>query len=639
MTKTPATISSAAVPDLADLTPYLSAALFEKSARRSDREAVEDILSAAAAACAHANDLIAIRKVRRGTWSGGLIYVEKKPPSWWKNGPEENHHHFLIVLAKGGRIALCASDSAFRDKVGEKIRSDAIASPVPRGTMASAFIGPEAKTAWLNGIHTPNAVKPDAKMLSGQALEYAIDPLGDHTYYLSALRSRPAISGLEKKPTTARGKGAVPGKRTVGAAPGRARVWLGRPKDWAEFNDQMVALLDHLAVGTAQVPQGLTSLAEEIDGVDDLGSAYALSILPPSLIDEDATRTKDQTEQDLEIAYELAFDMAPRSKGGFVAEIVMHDKTIGTIEVSLKPNGRMFDVEAEWTDSAETDLRKRIKAALERREGLKIYYDDGKTFAEGSLFSTKFVEAEFGWETTSFVGFDVHREKPGTKKQKLIDAIMEEKDNSLFDFVRKRWGARGMLACDDGSMELADFVHFDEKKGHIELIHVKAAGGYTDPVKAAAKSAAKGKVASTATAAKPAKSSADRHISVSDYEIVAAQAIKNVRHLDKAVLIARLKQSAGHEIAKATWIDGVREDDRTKLIAALERAPDNLTRGVTVLQPRLTEKEIRACRKAKSTKKGIQFNQLNALMLATRQAVANLGATFTGIADDAGTVS
>jgi len=623
------------MPALADLAPFVSVALLRVRGRRTTA-AVGEILMIASDACGPEQGTVAAQRVKNGAISGALVYTERNPPSWWPGGLDEVRHHHLIVLAKGQHVALCASDAAFRDKVVGLLIESGTAEHVSREAMTNAFVGPEAKTAWLNGIHTPSAVKPDAKMLSGHALEFAIDPLGDHTYFLKALRSRPEISGLGK-PKTRKAK-----TRTVGAAPGRATVWISRSGGWDDFNGQVVALLDHLAAASSQAPPGFSFLASALDAVDDLGRPYAVALLPPALIGEDAAKTPDQIELDLRLAYDAHVEIVSGAKGAFTADVTVDDEPLGMLDVRLKKKGDRVDVTCEWTDPETSKLRNAVAAAFRRRDGLKIYYDDGHTFADGWVYSTRFVEAKFDWTPESFVGFDVHREKPGAKGDKLIDAILAEADNSLFDFVRVRWGAKGMLACDDGSMELADFVHFDPEAGHIELIHVKAAGG--DPAKAAAKRA---KAAAAKVAAGPAKrrsarrapvaTSADRRISVSDYEIVAAQAIKNVRNLDKDILVQRLKSSAGNEMAAATWIDGALVSSREKLIGAIDGTKSTLKRKVTILQPRLTMNEIEACRKdGAATKRGVQFNQLNALMLGTRLAVSNLGAEFTAYADNAG---
>jgi hypothetical protein len=635
------------MPALAELAPFVSVVLLRVRGRRTAAVVVREILTVASNACGSEQGSVAPRRVKGGATSGALVYTERKPPSWWPGGLDEVRHHHLVVLAKGEHVALCASDAAFRDKVVEIAVGAGTAGHVTRKAMTDAFVGPEAKTAWLNGIHTSSPVKADAKMLSGHALEFAIDPLGDHTYFLSALRSRPEIGGLGKPATKTR----KAKTRTVGAAPGRARVWISRSENWEDFNGQVVALLDHLAAASSQAPASLSFLANALDGIDDLGPPYAVALLPPALIDEDAARASDQFETDMRLAYEAHVEIVAGAKGAFTADISVDGEHVGILNVMLKGKAGRFDVTCEWTDPSTSKLRAAVAAAFRRRDGLKIYYDDGHTFADGGLYSTRFVDAEFAWTPESFAGFDVHREKPGSRGDKLIDAILAEDDNSLFDFVRMRWGGKGMLACDDGSMEIADFVHFDPEAGQIELIHVKAAGG--DPAKAAASraKAAAAKLAAGAATTPAAKSgagrwptkrapvatSADRRISVSDYEIVAAQAIKNVRNLDRDILVQRLRSSGANEMAAATWIDGSLVSSREELIRALEETKSPLKRKVTILQPRLTVGEIAACRKDGATsKRGVQFNQLNALMLATRLAMSNLGAEFTVYADSAG---
>ncbi|WP_347093279.1 hypothetical protein [Sphingomonas parapaucimobilis] len=633
MSSTPAAAGLPQLPALTDLAPFVSLALLEVRGRRRIETTVRAILKIASEACGGEQDIIASKPVGGGAISGALVYAERKPPSWWPGGPDEIRYHHLIVLAKGTHVSLCASDAAFREKVAESVVTSRLAAHVPRKTMTEAFVGPEAKTAWLNGIHTASPVKADAKTLSGRSLEFAIDPLGDHTYFLSALRSRPEIAGLGQPATRTRKSG----RRTIGAALGRARVWINRSKDWDDFNAQVVAVIDHLSAALPQAPAGFARLASETDGTHGLGLAYSVALLPPSLTEEDAAVSNRQAEDDMRLAYESQFTIVGAAKGGFTADVSVDGEQLGLLDVALTRRGDRFDVTCDWKDPGESDLRSALKAAFQRRGGLKIYYDDGHTFADGRIYSTRFVDAEFDWTPKSFVGFDVHREKPGGPGSKLIDAIRAQNDVSLFDFVRVRWGAKGMLACDDGAMELADFVHFDPEANSIELIHVKAAGG--DPVKAAAARARKS--GESATTRRPnrrlaAATSADRRISVSDYEIVTAQAIKNVRHLDRDILVERLKSSGGNAMAAATWIDGGLVPSRALLIDALERTKSTLKRKVTILQPRLTMHEITECRKeGAGTKRGSQFNQLNALMLATRAAVANLGAEFTAYADDA----
>lgn len=592
--------------DLPQFRPYLAPLLMEGVGSPADDKLVEAVLQIARAEAAGGNPRqMPVRPLARKAHGGGLTYVVKRSPTWWPGGPKETHRQLLVVVAKGGRCAICASDAAFRDKVGKKLQEAKLAVGLSRAKMAKAFAGPEAKTLWLNGIHAPTGVRPDAKVLSGQALEFAIDPLDDHSYYLSALRSRPEIDGLDTASGARTGtrRGARP---VVGLAPGRSRVWIGRPGEWDSFVDQAVALLDHVDTPRSQAPASFDRLAREVTSGTAIGKVYAISLLPPALLDEDVEQSAEDTALALRIAYETEFDFAPAAKGSFAADVRVSGEEIGTLHVDLKIDGSgAAALESKWSDDeADPELRQAIARTLTGNDGARIYFDNGFTYADGRIFTTAFVDQEFAWEPRDFSRYDVHREKPGAKGDKLIDAILAETDNSLFDFVREELGRTGFLACDDGSMELADFLLFEPAARHVELIHVKAAGG------------------------------ADRKreelpISVSDFEIVAAQAIKNVRHLDLGLLIERLEDGMENDIARATWKDGVRIRDRQPLIDALKTCESWASRGVTILQPRLTVPMIEQCRSQPGSKKGKQFNQLNALMLGTEQIVKKLGAKFT----------
>jgi len=278
MTTSILTKTGTKVPELADLRPYLSAALMNILGRASALTAAEKTL--AAAALQPEAQLKAPKSVGPGAWSGALIYEELRSPSWWSGGPKESHLQHMTVIAKGAHLAVCASDAAFRERMVSGIFDARLAITLPRKHMTDAFVGPEAKTAWLNGIHTPTAVKADAKMPSGSSLEYAIDPLGDHTYVLSELRSCPAIQGL-KQPSASTRKSGGARKRSIGAAPGRSRIWLGPSKNWDEFITQMTALLDHLTTATSQSPLSLAALADAIDGFD--AEAALIAVRRPSI--------------------------------------------------------------------------------------------------------------------------------------------------------------------------------------------------------------------------------------------------------------------------------------------------------------------------------------------------------------------
>jgi hypothetical protein len=193
-------------------------------------------------------------------------------------------------------------------------------------------------------------------------------------------------------------------------------------------------------------------------------------------------------------------------------------------------------------------------------------------------------------------------------------------DTSLFGSVAKHWpnlldggAAAGWLICDDGSMESADFIHFNDQapRARLSLIHVKGSGS----------------------------AALQRGISVSDYEIVVGQAVKNLRYLDRTNIADKLASETDKLIATAVWRDGVRQRNRKDVITALRQAGSNIDKAVYVFQPRVRKStrekiiaRIQAGRLDNSDVRRLQ--QLDTLLLAARAECFGLGAEFHVIGED-----
>jgi hypothetical protein len=172
-----------------------------------------------------------------GLWVSTITYSQSAPPVWATADsgiPDEVSQHLVIIAAKGDRAAICASDTSVYPALVRAIAGSF--SPVDRSSMDRAFVGRQARAIWMNGVHAPTDVKPTAKTLMGSALEYAIDPLGDQSFYYSAMRSTVTLD-----------QGGRPVARVVGVSPANSRVWTGRPKDWDTFVNELEALIDHAA--------------------------------------------------------------------------------------------------------------------------------------------------------------------------------------------------------------------------------------------------------------------------------------------------------------------------------------------------------------------------------------------------------
>lgn len=155
-------------------------------------------------------------------------------------------------------------------------------------------------------------------------------------------------------------------------------------------------------------------------------------------------------------------------------------------------------------------------------------------------------------------------------------------------------------------MEIADFIHLDENTAPptLALIHVKASNS-----------------------SKP-----ERKISVAPYEVVVAQAVKNLRHFDRDLLAEGLRSGMSHRVGKLVWRDRERSD-REQMLSALEDLGTNYQRRLVVLQPQVTKARHEAARSGDETLEHRRLQQLDSLLLGADADAHALGAPFTVLAE------
>jgi hypothetical protein len=164
----------------------------------------------------------------------------------------------------------------------------------------------------------------------------------------------------------------------------------------------------------------------------------------------------------------------------------------------------------------------------------------------------------------------------------------------LFAWVVARY-SEGWLICDDGSGEVADFVHI-ARNGDLTILHVKAVG--------------RGR----------------RLPSVGAYQEVVTQATKNLSYIDREVLYERLTSSTLD--APACWTDGQRVADRSEFLEQLQ----NRRRGktcVVIVQPHVSQatyKRIEAAGESAGATNAKRLMLLETVLNASRSAVTGLGA-------------
>jgi hypothetical protein len=541
-----------------------------------------------------------------------FTYVEERPPGWARASDLRDVINHVVIACRGkskakNHVAFFFSDNAVRDKAAEKISKQEGAlgtlAAIPPATMNAAYVGGQAITLWMSGTHRRVATKVDNKVISGLDLQFALDPLEDQSFFFTAARSRLSNPKID---------------RPVGSSPRRSRLWLGPSHDWADFSKTIGVLFDLVVGATTPVANPLPILAGPVLDPASLASvddAYDVALIPPELLDPSTANveTLDLRDRLGSVALE-AFD--PDGPNFSVRVHQPVGTAIGTLDLtfSIATDGR-----ASWTvdDEADAGVAAEVFAEVvgvlrERRGWLKVWYDSGHTLADESFFEGRFRDQPFtSYFFEKFPAINITREKPDPITRAAIGA-----QDSLFCWVKNRWTVpgsgvapgRGWLACDDGSMEKADFLHIDTINGMptLSLIHVK--GSSSDK--------------------------ATRRLSVSDYEVVTSQAVKNLRWVDQGVLGDALAGRLVGRIGDKVWRNGGHAT-AAQFLDAVKALGADYNRNVVVLQPRARKSVVESSRKKpKDNAEHVRLLQLDALLLGARANVVGLNANLYVIGED-----
>lgn len=594
------------------LRPFIAPTLLESEGKLAGEALLRRLVNVATERVRHSSENVRRRIVQttepdRGAGEEGgeliiqaLVYREHSTPSWVVGDLEDETHQLIVIAVQGDIAALCATDGAMRDRIIKEAKG---VRRVTRGAIA-AFITGETRAMWLSGVHTPTASKPDSKALTGIALELALDPIGDQTYYWSAARSQPDLPALAK-PKSAK-------KPLVGGAPGQGRLWIRRSESWADFRGVIRAVIDHVRNAPAPADQ-FAALARPVDSAVGVEGAYGLAVIPGELLGEDDVPAPER-ERARRWAFDATFDVEPLAGLSLRVTPSIDGGPVGTAEMIIDLLDGVASVHLHWIDTpaGREDDRKEVGAFLADGEQIKIFYESGHALAQGRCYAGGYSDQAFEWSFASFAKYTIGREKPPySKRSPLAANIAVNGDTSLFAYVveqlfLKDGKPHGWLASDDGSMELADFIHIDPDSKRVSIVHVKASGS----------------------------EKSDRLAAPTDYEVVVAQAIKNLRYLDRRKLAEELKRGKGKKIGAAVWKDGVFQGTRDGFLAAAGRLPANAPKTLIVLQPRMTSQEHERCWGDKAAANdALRVKQIDTLMLSARVSAMSCGATFIGIGD------
>ena len=541
-----------------------------------------------------------------------LTYERKAPVSWLRGTPLlDTQNHLLFLIAKADYIAVNATDARLLTALLSE-KADRASCPswkslrrVGRNQLVNAFVQGKALTLWLSGIHRSVEVKPDAKMLTGSNLEYSLDPMGDQSYQFTAVRSTHDLDDLSA--------------RSIGVNAQAARVWMGGSKSCDDFLDNTNVLLAELAAAAETAPSVFPVLASAGADMTKVSGAFDFTFTAPELLyGEDVERVSA-----LEDAHSRAVWTIRAAAGASFRLTLDLDGYKKQLPVSVKEEDGRFRLEVP-KDQVEklkaygaSQTYQRLVDELQIFGGAKVYYDSLHTLSDGQLFEIRTRPAPFKTTNESFKDFDVSQEKPELTKTdakgndyKVADLgkIGAVGDPSLFSWVLKRWSS-GFLLCDDGAGEVADFIHIDSNKTRLSLIHVKAADS----------------------------ASPDRRIAVTAYEVVCAQALKNLRYLDSKLLQDGLKEKIEQRKASrgstvGCWQDGKRVAEKAFQAHISATKYSKLNKRVVIVQPHVHEDML----PADLNTPGQTVNQtllLYTLLNSIEADVKRLGADFEVVVD------
>lgn len=558
-----------------------------------------------------------------GTAIAWAHYVEKRSPSWFAGeGITDTLNQLIIVAKRGGLYALLYSDNGLRGAVAKKILR-ATNGPFARirrlssSEINKAFVERQVRTLWLSGTHRRTAIKPDSKILSGLELETSLDPLGDQTYYFSSVRSTMSLSD---QLTSA----------VVGASPTGSRIWIGPTRSWAEFSVNVGLILDRAAdymSDAARPDRPFPILASAITTLEGIEQPYDLAFIVPEQANDGAGPAGEDELRWLQQFGDAArFEVtAVAGSANFEADIYWADVRLGRLayefEQTLGSDVRLKIRKVDGFDNEDRDAE--ILKICRQPDNITVYFDTGHTFSRGHFYETRFRDARFSdwqWVSMAHDGTAFWQEKPLDGQRFAVENTGNAEDSSLFGMVARHWPnleergqQTGWLVCDDGAMESADFIHVNDISDppELTLIHVKGSGA----------------------------NNANRGLSVSDYEVVVGQAIKNLRHVDRGLLREKLAANAEGVLQNAVWYNGQRQENREALLAMLDGLGSNLKTKVVVFQPRVRRSVFNNIRDkmdngnlADSDVRRMQ--QLDALLLGARSDCFSLGADFCVIADE-----
>ncbi|MFC3961608.1 hypothetical protein [Nocardia jiangsuensis] len=524
----------------------------------------------------------------------GFVRRVESSPSWASEelGLRDIEHLLVLMLRQERLVAIYADDATT-----QRLQRWLSKAPrpqwrrLPATVLEAALLSGEVKGLWLQGTHRRRSSKPDSKNIVGLDLRDALDPAHDSSFALRAARA-----DLKDSPERTAFKG------KVGTTPANSAVWSSERtasfRQYVRAVSELLTLIRKVMAEGSTVVTSLPILARETLDTSAVRDAYAVTVFTPegiaSLAQADIART---AEADL-IQHAIHDVVGDPSSPAFQLEVGIDGSIGGTLGVTpVEIDGRFrLDIGIRGAPSDISRVTP-VRDALSSGDSVTVYYRSGHAFVNNTFYTAPITTARFSnWSFEDFGGYRIDREKPDVRGDQAIhDSIGLDGDTSLFAWVLNHYGD-GWLICDDGSGEVADFLHIADD-GVLTFIHVKA----TDNV------------------------SPLRRIAVVPYEVVVSQAVKNSVYADADLLAKRLQVP---RIARpAAWTEGKRVPDRSEFLEVLAARDATDRTEVVVIQPHVSEQSYWRVRRSNSSSPSNELLRLYLLERLLTSARSNVVAS------------
>lgn len=536
-------------------------------------------------------------------------YRIDKEPSWLKDSEiKDIEHHCIISFQKGKYAAYYFSEKGRKDQIRSFFGHSGYlpnTKPMEIAELYHNFLDEDnVKMLWLNDITGKTTYKAESKVLGGDGVADALDPMSDQSYTLSAARTKTKLGS---------------GEASIGINPFKSSLWRGPCRDWKTFEARINELLDKINTNSGKNNSPISVLAYPISDATNLSDAYDFSLVDPMFLPEDISPTKKDLLENLQ---EYRIDTSSSFSGPNIClDIFYKGKKVSGLTV--EPEIAEFEVSFKVLSTNHV-LKEKKRAELFERifrfpELVKCWYESGHAIVGGMVFQTSYRDVTFNnilW--SDFDKYELDKEKP-TNNKDVAELSKIGVQKSLFCWIKNFWcgawlsgnefepkeDANGWLYCDDGAQEKADFINLAQCQGHyiLTFIHVKSI---------------------------KKKDNSNRKISVCAHDVVLNQAIKNLRYCDRKKLVDSLQERVDGADKKYCWKDGKKANanDFIKELSNI-KAANNIRTRVVVVHPHTKKSVYKQTPDDNNIKR-----QLNTLLVSTENAVRATNSDFYLIAFD-----